>query len=142
MINPLGFSLESFDAIGRYRETEKDKPVDVAGSYTTANGQVVEFIGAPELAAFLASSEETQTAFVRQLFHHLVKQPVAAYGPDQLDRLQQAFVANNFDIYDLATEIIATTAMPTARSGAKVELPGEAATTSVSAAAASMTTAR
>jgi cytochrome c553 len=142
MINPLGFSLESFDAIGRFRETEKDKPVDAAGSYTTESGQVVEFIGAPELAAFLASSEETQTAFVRQLFHHLVKQPVAAYGPDQLDRLQQAFVANNFNIYDLATEIIATTAMPAASSGAKVDLPGEAATTSVSATSSSVTTAR
>jgi hypothetical protein len=112
MINPLGFSLESFDAIGRFRETEKDRPVDAAGSYTTASGQVVEFIGAPELAAFLAGSEETQTAFVRQLFHHLVKQPVAAYGPDRLDRLQQSFVASDFNIYRLAAEIVATTAVP------------------------------
>jgi hypothetical protein len=113
MINPLGFSLESFDAIGRFRETEKDRPVDAAGSYTTADGQVVEFIGAPDLAAFLASSEETQTAFVRQLFHHLVKQPVAAYGPGTLERLQQSFVQNNFNIRALATEIIATTELPT-----------------------------
>jgi hypothetical protein len=110
MINPLGFSLESFDAIGRFRETEKNRPVDAAGSYATADGQVVEFIGAPELATFLATSEETQTAFVRQLFHHLVKQPVAAYGPGTLERLQQSFVRNDFNIYALTAEIIAGTA--------------------------------
>ena len=28
MINPLGFSLEHYDAVGRYRAKEKDKPVD------------------------------------------------------------------------------------------------------------------
>src|SRR5688572_30235614 len=28
MINPIGFSLENFDAIGRYRVQEKEKPVD------------------------------------------------------------------------------------------------------------------
>ena len=44
---------------------------------------MVKFEGVQELAAFLAGSEETHTAIVQQLFHHLVKQPVRAYGrPD------------------------------------------------------------
>ena len=30
--------LEEFDAIGRYREIEKDQPVDAAGSYVTQSG--------------------------------------------------------------------------------------------------------
>jgi hypothetical protein len=68
VINPLGFSLEEFDAIGRYRQREKDRPVNAAGSYITKTGQVVKFHGVPELAAFLAKSEESQSAFVRQLF--------------------------------------------------------------------------
>ena len=33
MINPLGFTMENFDAIGRYRELEKDHPIDASGSY-------------------------------------------------------------------------------------------------------------
>ena len=28
MINPLGFTLEHFDAVGRYQAKEKDKPID------------------------------------------------------------------------------------------------------------------
>ncbi|MCI0333111.1 MAG: DUF1592 domain-containing protein [Planctomycetes bacterium] len=112
MINPLGFSLEEFDAIGRYREIEKNRPVDSAGSYTTQSGRVVEFNGVPELAAFLADSEESQAAFVRQLFQHIVKQPIRAYGPDCWQQLQQSFAANEFNIHKLAAEIVATSAIP------------------------------
>src|SRR5262249_34367495 len=32
MINPLGFTLENFDAIGRLREQERGKPIDTTGS--------------------------------------------------------------------------------------------------------------
>ena len=39
----------------------------------------MKFDGARELAAFLAGSEETHDAFVEQLFHYLVKQPIRAY---------------------------------------------------------------
>jgi hypothetical protein len=114
MINPLGFSLEEFDAIGRFREIEKDQPVNAAGSYITQSGQVVEFDGVPELAAFLASSEESHAAFVRQLFNHIVKQPIRAYGPDRLQQLQKAFAKSDFNIHKLAAEIVATSAIPPA----------------------------
>ncbi len=31
MFDPIGFSLESFDAVGKYRTTESDKPLDLSG---------------------------------------------------------------------------------------------------------------
>ena len=39
MINPLGFSLEHFDAVGRYRTHDNRKPVNAAGTYRTADGR-------------------------------------------------------------------------------------------------------
>ena len=42
--------------------------------------RLVKFDGVRELATFLADSEEAHTAFVQQLFHYLVKQPVRAFG--------------------------------------------------------------
>jgi hypothetical protein len=107
MINPLGFALEHFDAIGRYREREKDQPIDAAGSYLMRSGQVAEFNGARELAEFLAASDETHEAFVRQLFHHTVKQPIGAYGKNRLAELKQAFVEHDFNIWKLLEEIVA-----------------------------------
>lgn len=112
MINPLGFTQENFDAIGRYREAEKDRPIDPTGSYLTSSGQVAEFNGMKDLATFLATSEESQEAFVKQLFHHAVKQPIRAYGPDQLHELQQAFAKNDYSIQKLLLEIVATSAIP------------------------------
>lgn len=113
MINPLGFTLEHFDAVGRYREVEKDRPVDAAGSYLTRSGDVVNFNGVRELASFLATSEETHTAVVQQLFHHTVKQPIRAYGSQQLPELRQSFVENQCNLRKLLVEIVARSAVPT-----------------------------
>ncbi|HLW64898.1 MAG TPA: DUF1592 domain-containing protein [Gemmataceae bacterium] len=111
VINPLGFTLEHFDAVGRYRDKDHDKPVDSTGTYQTRNGQMVTLNNARELAKFLAASEEVQDAFVEQMFHHLVQQSVRAYGPNTLADLRKYFVANGFNIRKLAVEILATTAL-------------------------------
>src|SRR4029079_14045449 len=112
MINPLGFTLENFDAIGRYRESDKNKPIDATGSYLTPSGEVKKFQGEKNLAAFLAASEESQDAFVKQLFHHTVKQPIRAYGPNTLHDLQHDFADNNYTIQKLRREIAAASAPP------------------------------
>jgi hypothetical protein len=114
MINPLGFTLENFDAIGRFRELEEKHPIDASGSYQTQSGEVKKFHGEKQLAAFLAASDESQTAFVKQLFHHTVKQPIRAYGPNCLHDLQQRFAKNEYNIHKLLLEIVATSAQPAA----------------------------
>src|SRR5260370_6021434 len=81
VINPLGFTLEHFDAVGRYRDKDHDKPIDSTGSYRTRAGNTVTVNGARELAAFIAGSDEAHEAFVEQLFHYIVQQPARAYGP-------------------------------------------------------------
>ena len=111
MINPLGFTMENFDAIGRYRELENDQPIDATGSYLTQSGEVEKFKGMKDLAEFVATSDESQTAFVKQLFHHTVKQSVLAYGPTRLHDLQQTFAARDFDIHQLLLEIVAASAV-------------------------------
>ena len=72
MINPLGFTLEHFDAVGRFRKEENGKPVNASGAYRRRNGELVKFDGVNDLAKFLADSPETHSAFVEQLFHFLV----------------------------------------------------------------------
>lgn len=104
-INGLGFALENFDAVGRFRETEGDQPVDSAGQYTTLDDRTVTFHGATELAHFLASSDDAYRAFINRAFQHLVKQPIAAYGPDLLDQLNEQFRDSNFHIRKLLVEI-------------------------------------
>lgn len=110
MINPLGFTLEHFDAVGRYRAEEKGRTIDATGSYETRTGAPVTFTGVRDLATFLAGSDETHDAFVEQLFHSLVKQPIRAYGPRTLPDLRRSFAAQDFHIRKLLVEIVAASA--------------------------------
>jgi hypothetical protein len=112
LINPLGFTLEHFDAVGRFRDTDHGKPVDATGTYLTRAGDQVTFKGARDLAEFLAKTGEVQAAFADRLFHHLAQQPVQAYGPGALEKLRSAFAASGFNIRNLAVEIAATAARP------------------------------
>ena len=105
-INPLGFTLEHFDAIGRYRTEDHQKPVDSSASYVTRNGQTVNFQDATQLVQFLADSEEAQQAFTEQLFHFLVQQSIGAYGPEKRQALTQIFREQKFNIRQLALEIM------------------------------------
>src|SRR5258708_3474799 len=98
VINPLGFSLEQFDAVGRLRSREDDRTVDAATEYPTDAGQMVRLAGARSLAQFAANSEQAQKAFIEQLFNQIVKQPMLAYAPNTVDRLREVFVASGFNI--------------------------------------------
>lgn len=111
MINPIGFSLENFDAIGRYRQQEKDKPVDASGSYLTRTGETVQFSGPVELARFLAASPEVHSSIVERLFHYSIKQPIRAYGPDVLPRLRESFAKKEFNIQELTADIVTEAAL-------------------------------
>jgi hypothetical protein len=44
MIDPVGFALENFDAVGRWRETEAGKPIDASGAFLDG-GQLVGVAG-------------------------------------------------------------------------------------------------
>ncbi|MDA7880107.1 DUF1588 domain-containing protein [Mariniblastus sp.] len=105
VINPLGFSLENYDAVGRYRTHEKSKRIDVNSIYTTPEGEDVEIGGARDLASFLASSERVQKSFIRQLFNYYTKQSLDAVGKNQVDELHQKFKNSDFNIEKLLVEI-------------------------------------
>jgi cytochrome c553 len=111
MINSLGYTLEHFDAVGRFRKDEKGKPIDATGTYQTRSGDTVTFTGARSLATYLAGSEETHSAFVQQLFHYLVKQPIRAFGSQELTKLRDYFVHHDFNMRKLLVEVIANSAL-------------------------------
>ncbi len=111
MINPLGFTLEHFDAVGRFRRDDQGKPVDATGAYVTRTGDRKAFADIRDLAEFLATTNETHAAFVDQLFHNLIKQPIRAYGLQTPDELRAAFATHQFNIRQLMVEIATTAAL-------------------------------
>ena len=111
VINPLGFSLEHYDAVGRFRTRENDRPIDAVSEYTTDEGQTIRLAGARDVAEFALGSEQAQNGFIEQLFHQVAKQPMLAYGSDIMDRLRQSFVASQFNLQKLLVDIATISAL-------------------------------
>ena len=113
MINSLGFAFENFDAVGRFRKDEKGKPIDAQGAYQTRTGETVQFKNVGELARFLAKSDETNEAFVEQLFEYLTKQSMLAYSVSTRSALEKKFVQQNSNIRKLMVDCVVTSLVPT-----------------------------
>jgi hypothetical protein len=111
MINPLGFSLENFDAIGRWRAKDNGKPVDATAELPLEDDRVIRLSGPRDIVKHVVDSPDGHRAFIRQLFHHLVKQPVSAYGSSALDDLQKSFAKSGFNIRELMAEIAVLAAL-------------------------------
>ncbi|WP_459555067.1 DUF1588 domain-containing protein [Lacunimicrobium album] len=106
IINPLGFTLEHYDALGRFRANYDAKPVDAATTYVDDDGQEVAFKNARDLAQYIAQSPDAHGAFIDHLFHHTAKQPINSYGNDLREKLVLQFENDNFHIRRLWLEMI------------------------------------
>ncbi|MDG2224178.1 MAG: DUF1588 domain-containing protein [Rubripirellula sp.] len=104
-INSLGFAMENFDSVGRFRQQEHGQPIDARGGYRSRSGQAVAFDGGRELGDFLANSGEVQRSIVEATFEHFVKQPIAAYGEQLADQLTDSFRASNYSFRQLVVSI-------------------------------------
>jgi hypothetical protein len=60
LIDPIGFGFEHFDAVGRYRETDRGLPIDARCEVLAAGGDDGPFTGTVELGARLAESRRVR----------------------------------------------------------------------------------
>jgi hypothetical protein len=72
LMDPVGFSFESYDGYGRFRATEAGKPVDTTGSLPLMDvngptGTVVQLGSVTDLANYLAMSEQTRACLVNNM---------------------------------------------------------------------------
>lgn len=75
-MDPLGFALENFDALGRYRTTDGDAPVDPVG--VMPNGRPLD--GPSSLRhALVANPEQFVETFVEKLLTYALGRGVEPY---------------------------------------------------------------
>lgn len=68
LMDPIGFSFEHFDGIGRFRETDNGLPIDVSGEILRSEQSDGAFEGTGELATLLANSPDVERCFAQQAF--------------------------------------------------------------------------
>jgi len=66
LVDPIGFSFEHFDAVGRWRDTEGPHSIDTSGEIVATSATDATFDGLGELSALLATSPDVEACYARQ----------------------------------------------------------------------------
>jgi hypothetical protein len=90
LLDPIGFGLEHYDAIGRFRDHDGGAPIDASGEIfgTDVDGP---FVGASELSAQLAASELVSRCTVTRWFTYAHGRAPAEADACTIDALQRRF---------------------------------------------------
>ncbi|MEM6990802.1 MAG: DUF1588 domain-containing protein, partial [Myxococcota bacterium] len=113
--DPIGFGLENYDAIGRYRAFEPDDPetaidesVECAIDGEGAVPGLGTFSGPGELGELLAGSTALEACMVRQLHRFAVGRDTLGDGSEagRLQAMTEAFATSDHDFTTLLTEFV------------------------------------
>ena len=84
MMDDLGFGFENFDAVGRWRDRENDRPIDAAGELPSGE----RFTGAAELIRILGQRrEEFARALTRKMLVYALGRGLQYYDQCTVDRV-------------------------------------------------------
>lgn len=108
IINPFGFPFESFDAVGAFRTTDMDMPVDTQSS-PMIDGEATDVADAIELALALAGSDDVHACYARHWIEFAHGRPA-----DDADEVVEQHLAaaslSGGGVQDLLLELVQTRA--------------------------------
>jgi hypothetical protein len=97
LMDPIGFTFEHYDAVGRWRDIDGGQPVDATGMLTSTDVDG-PLDGVPSLAARLASSPNVARCTAAQWFRYAFGRPEQSTGDlCAVDKLAAAFTGTNGD---------------------------------------------
>lgn len=101
-MDPLGLAFENYDAIGRWRDTDGDHPVDASG--TLADGS--EFDGAVDLIALLRSRPEPFVRTVTEkMLTYALGRGLQFFDQPVVDKIVEAVEQQNYRFSALVVEV-------------------------------------
>lgn len=109
-INPPGFAMEAFDAMGAFRTTESDGvPLDTTADITVVDGQPTVHVNGPtELMAAIASSPGALQQYVKQWVGYAYQRPGDAADQCDVAQLSAKMAGGNYAILNLIADLTQT----------------------------------
>lgn len=103
-IDPLGFGMENFDAIGRYRTTQNGKPIDAMGKMPDGS----EFNGVTELKDYIMNRKKNE--FIRNMSERLLSfalgRQLQYFDEAAIRKIVDSTVKSNFNAATMLEEVI------------------------------------
>jgi len=106
-LDPIGYAFNAYDQIGRYRDVENGKPVNVSGQIVQGPLSPVtgQFSGAYELQQLLSTTEYVQQCFAVQASRFALGRDEGAGDACSLKAAWDAFAGGQFSIRALMVAV-------------------------------------
>jgi hypothetical protein len=104
MLDPLGFTFEHYDAIGKYRELDNDLPIDATGEFEDES-----FDGAQDLANYVAEDPRF-TACMTDRFFAFAAGHVPADGENEVMKLVTGDLRDHYRFQQMVLDIVTSNA--------------------------------
>ena len=110
LMDPIGFGLEKFDAVGAYRAFENGVKVDSTGEVIAGGDLDGKFDGALELSSRLAGSRDVKRCLALQWFRFAFGRAETAGDACSLEQAQTAFEHSGWNTRELMIALTQTEA--------------------------------
>jgi hypothetical protein len=105
LIDPVGFALENFDAVGRWREIEAGEPIDASG--TLPDGSVIDGIEGLE-EGILRRPEMFVGTLVEKLLTYALGRGIEHHDGPAVRRIVTEAQRDDYRFSRLVTEIVSS----------------------------------
>jgi hypothetical protein len=118
IINPVGFALENFDAMGQLRTTDNGKPVDTSGEYRFGD-ETMSFAGIKDLVELIGESQQAHGCYAANLTEFSLARDIAGGEGELVGELQRMSLEDDTSIKDILLTMVKSPLFVTAKGGAK-----------------------
>jgi hypothetical protein len=108
--DPMGFALEHFDSIGRYRETENGLAIDASGTFEDGTS----FNGARELGAALRGNATVTECLLRNFYRSVNGRTDDGYDQSGIDGMVTSLRSRDYVFRNLVADFVVSDAFRSA----------------------------
>jgi hypothetical protein len=121
VLDPIGFGLENFDAIGRWREQdESGGPIDAAGELPGSK----RFSSPRELKKIVAGrADDFSRNLAEKLLAYALGRQLEGYDEIVVDRLTEAVAKDGYRMQTLITQVVSSYPFTHRRVGEQKDTP-------------------
>lgn len=113
-INPIGFAYENYDAIGKWRDTDKGLPVDATGAYAFAGAAAkVSYDGAAQLAKAISEQAMAHDCYAEHLLEFLHGRRTEKADRPLITRVGRLSLGDKAPVKQLLKALVTTPAFQT-----------------------------
>ena len=107
-MNPLGMPFEAFNHVGRWRDMEKEKPVDTTGAITYTGEEPLdgEVENVREMMERLAKSDLVRQCFIRHVFRYWMGRNEMLSDSKTLIAMDKAYVESEGSFNELLVALL------------------------------------